>query len=173
MRRRGYSLAAGAMLAALVGATIAIPAQAAKKATPKTYPSLALENMQGKKEAIPLKAKGKTNLVVYWATWCIPCREEVPALNQLQKKYKAKGFSVRGVSADQNGWKVIKPFLKTVKMNYPVYLASDKALNAFGEIDALPAMFLIDSQGRVAKRYVGAQDMKKVEKDVQKAISAK
>ena len=89
------------------------------------------------------------------ATWCGPCKAEIPWFVVFESKYKGMRFAVVGVSMDEDGWKVVRPFLQQAKMNYAVLLGDEATGVKFGGIDSLPQTFLIDRQGRIAAKQMG------------------
>ncbi len=99
--------------------------------------------------------KGEVVLVNFWATWCGPCRSEMPELAALQKRYAARGFTVVGLSLDQGGMPVVRPFARSAGLNYPVLLAPAGVQEAFGGVPGIPASFLIGRDGRVAHAVEG------------------
>jgi peroxiredoxin len=99
--------------------------------------------------------KGKVVLLNFWATWCGPCKAEIPWFVEFENKYKGSGFAVLGVSMDDDGWKSVRPFVQQRLMNYSVALGDDALAAAFGGIDSLPQTFLLDREGRIAAKYVG------------------
>jgi peroxiredoxin len=99
--------------------------------------------------------KGKIVLLNFWATWCGPCKAEIPWFVEFESKYKGLGFAVLGVSMDDDGWKAVRPFLEQAKMNYTVMLGDEATASKFGGIDSLPQTFLIDRQGRIAAEQMG------------------
>ncbi|MGC2333934.1 MAG: TlpA disulfide reductase family protein [Candidatus Acidiferrales bacterium] len=101
--------------------------------------------------------KGKVVLLNFWATWCYGCRLEIPWLIQFQNKYKDRGFTVIGVSMDDAGWKVVRPFLAEKQMNYPVVVGTDNVSKRYN-IQSLPATFLIGRDGKIAASRVGDVD---------------
>lgn len=98
---------------------------------------------------------GKVLLVTFFATWCPPCRQEVPTLIQLQNDYGSKGFSVIGLSVDDRGSKVVVKMIEKEKINYPVLMAKGKTARDFGGIVGIPISFLVNKQGIIVKRYTG------------------
>lgn len=110
--------------------------------------------------------KGKVVVLDFWATWCGPCRAEIPGLIALQKQYSKQGLVVIGVSVDEAGAGVVKSFAQKLGMDYPVLLGDEKIEAAFGGIDAIPATFIIDRQGRVVKTHVGLTDQDEFEKEI-------
>jgi thiol-disulfide isomerase/thioredoxin len=114
-----------------------------------------------------LDVTGKTRLVVFWATWCGPCREEIPALMDFHRRFKDRNFEVDAVSLDEGGPSAVKPFVKAFKLPYPVYLATREAADAFGDVSSIPASFLVNSKGEIVRRYVGLQDPKVLEQDIE------
>ena len=108
---------------------------------------------------------GKVLLVTFFATWCPPCRQEVPTLIQLQKDYEPKGFSVIGLSVDK-GKKVVVKMIKKEKTNYPILMAKGKTARDFGGIVGIPISFLVNKQGVIVKRYTGYVQKSLLEKDI-------
>ena len=99
--------------------------------------------------------KGKVLLLDFWATWCGPCRIEIPWFMEFQRKLKDQGFSVLGVSMDDDGWDSVKPFASQMAINYRIVLGDDSTADQYGGIEALPTTFLIDRQGKIAAVHVG------------------
>jgi peroxiredoxin len=98
--------------------------------------------------------RGKPVLVNFWATWCAPCREEMPAMERLYTRHRERGFVLLAVSVDTDA-ELVKPFLKRYKLTFPVTLDANMDLaNAYG-VRALPASFLIDRDGYVAALALG------------------
>ena len=115
---------------------------------------------------------GKVVLVNFWATWCAPCREEIPWLIEMQKKYADKGFTVLGLAMDEEGKSVVAPFVskeqflieggQKAAMDYPIVLGNDDIANRFGGLFGYPTSILISRNGKIIKRITGEiskQDM--------------
>jgi len=98
---------------------------------------------------------GRVVVLDFWATWCGPCRAEIPALVALQKKYEKQGLTVVGISVDEAGAAPVNAFVQRTGINYPVVLADERVQQAFGGIEAIPTIFIIDRQGRLAAKHVG------------------
>ncbi|HEY2081280.1 MAG TPA: redoxin domain-containing protein [Verrucomicrobiae bacterium] len=115
--------------------------------------------------------KGKVVILDFWATWCPPCREEIPGFIALRQEYAKKGLVVIGVSEDQDGPDVVKKFMKELGMNYTVVMADDKTVKTFGEIEALPTTFIIDRNGQIVKQHVGGADKDDFEKEIKPLLN--
>jgi thiol-disulfide isomerase/thioredoxin len=100
--------------------------------------------------------RGRVVVLNFWATWCAPCRQEIPVLSALQARFGADGVDVIGVSLDEDGWAAITPFLSSARVSYPIALGNDDVAAAFGGVDALPATFVIDRDGVIHAKHVGA-----------------
>jgi peroxiredoxin len=116
--------------------------------------------------------KGKVVILDFWATWCGPCREEIPGFVALQKQYAKQGLVVIGVSVDAEGAKVVQPFIQKLGMNYPVVLSDDPVLQAFGDIEALPTTFIVDREGRIVKKHVGVTDQSEFENEIKPLLGS-
>ena len=118
----------------------------------KAAPQFALKDRSGK--IVRLKNyRGKVVILDFWATWCTGCKKEIPWFSEFQRKYGPKGFAVVGVSMDEGGWNVVKPFLAETHVPYRMLLGDDPTARRYG-IRNLPDTFLIDRQGRVAAAYM-------------------
>jgi len=103
----------------------------------------------------PVDYKGKVVLLDFWATWCGPCKIEIPWFMEFERQFKDQGFAVVGVSMDEDGWNVIKPYVQNMKMNYRILLGNDDVSTAYGGLDSLPTTLLIDRDGKIASVHVG------------------
>lgn len=99
--------------------------------------------------------RGQVVVVNFWATWCLPCRIEIPALQTLHEDHADGGVVVLGISTDVGGARVVPPYLEERGVTYPVALADGAVRRAFGGVDALPTTFVIDRDGVVRHRVVG------------------
>ena len=121
--------------------------------------------------------KGKVVLVNFWATWCEPCRTEIPWLIEFQNKYGPRGFTILGVSMDEDGKKAINPFLQKERfdvdghkeaINYPILLGNDGISQKFGGIMGLPTSMLYTRDGKKLRTIIGLVN----HDDISKAIES-
>ncbi len=110
--------------------------------------------------------KGKVVLLNFWATWCGPCKVEIPWFIEFQKEYKDRGFAVLGVSMDDEGWKVVKPYIQQHKLNYRVALGDNEVSKNYGGIDTLPTTLLIDRDGRMAALHLGLENKDEYQQEI-------
>ncbi len=120
---------------------------------PEMAPPLQAEDLAGK----PVNKNnwgGKVVLVNFWATWCPPCREEIPELLELQKEFKDR-LQIVGISEDEDPPASVLKFARQKGMTYPIVMATDQLIAEYGGVPALPTSFLIDTQGRVVQKHSG------------------
>ena len=134
-------------------------------------PSFSLKSVQGGNIVKSSSFDGKVLLLTFFATWCPPCAQEVPVLNDLQKELSASGFSVVGLSVDQQGPKVVAKFIKKKSITYPVLMAEAKTTSDFGGVYGIPVAFLVNKSGNVVKKYTGYVQHDILEKDVRSLLN--
>lgn len=110
-------------------------------------------------------------LLDFWATWCEPCRQEIPHFVDLQNKYGPQGLQVLGVSMDDS-MAPVQDFYRQLKMNYPVVLGNAKVGELYGGILGLPVAYLIGRDGRIRAKYTGAADISALETAIQHLLSS-
>jgi cytochrome c biogenesis protein CcmG/thiol:disulfide interchange protein DsbE len=132
-------------------------------------PSWQLSDVGGK----PVKLsdfKGKVVILDFWATWCPPCRKEISGFVAIQKKYADKGFTVIGVSVDEEGPSAVKPVVYELKVNYPIVVADAKIVSDYGGIEVVPTTFIIDRQGDISSVQEGFTDRATFEGQIQSLL---
>jgi len=143
-----------------------------------SVPDFTLKNLDGHDESLA-QFKGKVVLVNFWATWCAPCRIEIPWLMDLQEKYGPQGFTVLGVAMDEEGKSAVVPFVQKERfklgngsrpMNYPILIGNDDVAEKFGGLVGLPTTILISQDGRQIKRIDGLLSYDEVDKTIQSLL---
>ena len=131
----------------------------------KMAPDFALKDGAGKTVKLS-DFRGKVVLLNFWATWCGPCKIEIPWFIDFEQSYKDRNFTVLGVSMDDDGWKVVKPFVAERKINYPVVVGTEETSQQYGGIDALPTTYVIDRDGRIAAIHQGLVSKSEYENEI-------
>ena len=176
--RRG-KLAIVAVLAVALAASLylvnrywivpAVHTQAMTSGDHPEAPAISLTDIEGKRLDLA-DYKGKVVVLDFWATWCGPCRVEIPGLIEMQSKYAHQGFSVIGISFDDEAEPVVQ-FYKDFKMNYPVAIGNERLGELYGGVLGLPTTFVIGRDGRIYARHMGATDDSVIEGEVEQLLA--
>jgi len=147
----------GPILGITVLLGIWIVAGAASKTEKTSRPiDFVLKNLEGQEVRLQ-DYRGKMVLVNIWATWCGPCRAEIPDLVRIRNKYQDKGFEILGIVVSSRPENV-RDMVKKLKINYPILWGTEKALAPFGKINAIPRTFLLDRKGYIVEDILGSRD---------------
>jgi peroxiredoxin len=148
----------------------AVSAQGCSPDAPKANLDFTLKDMHGKDLKLS-SLKGQVVLLNFWATWCGPCRLEIPWFVELQEKYRDKGFRVIGVSVDDPP-EAMPPFAKQFKINYPLLVGQDRedVQNAFGPIFAVPITVIIGRDGKVCVKHIGPVTKEQFESEIKSLL---
>ena len=151
---------------------------AAAKDAAQPEPDLTLKDLDGKDVSLA-QYKGKVVLVNFWATWCEPCRFEIPWLIEMQQKYGAQGFVVLGVAMDDEGRSIVAPWVQKERfdvngaksqMNYPIVIGNDAAADKFGGLFGYPTSVLISRDGKQIKRITGIISPDEISKTIESQL---
>ncbi len=138
----------------------------------RAAPDFALKDENGKTVHLS-DYRGKVVLLNFWATWCGPCKIEIPWFVDFERRLKDQGFAVIGVSMDEDGWQAVKPFISELGVNYRVLLGDDSIAREYGGIDSLPTSFVIDRDGRIAAVHIGLVSKSRYENDLKQLFEAR
>ncbi len=160
-----HALAVSLILSACSSATQAQRSSVKPESQRRKAPDFALRDADGKLVRLS-DYRGKVVLLNFWATWCGPCRFEIPWFIEFERMHKHRGFAVLGISMDEDGWDVVKPYIRRLGVNYRILMGDDMVAQLYGGVDALPTTFLIDREGRIAGVHVGLVSKSRYERDL-------
>lgn len=132
-------------------------------------PNFTLRDLDGHEVRLSDSA-GKLRLIDFWATWCAPCREEIPGFKELYSKYADKGLAIIAISMDEEGAKVVRPFVEKERIPYTNLIGNDEVAQSFGGVLGLPTAFLVDKDGKILASWVGGVPRRIFEKKVREAL---
>jgi thiol-disulfide isomerase/thioredoxin len=132
-------------------------------------PDFTLESLDGKSMRLS-DLRGKAVLLNFWATWCSPCKIEMPWFIDLQKQYGAQGLQIVGVAMDDSSKEDISKFAKDMGVNYPVLLGKEAVGDAYGGVPALPESFFIGRDGKIVDKIIGLKGKAEIEDSIKKAL---
>lgn len=127
-------------------------------------PDFSLPDLTGQKLDLS-SYRGKVVLLDFWATWCDPCRDEIPHFVKLQNKYADQGLQIIGVSMDDEA-EPVRDFYQRFRMNYPVVMGNAKTGELYGGVFGLPIAFLIGRDGRITAKHIGATDISSLDREI-------
>ena len=134
-------------------------------------PDFSLASLDGKTLTLS-DYRGKAVLLNFWATWCEPCKIEMPWFVELQKQYGPQGLQVLGVAMDDTDPKDIADFAKKMGVNYPIVVGKEAVGDQYGGIPYLPSTFYIARDGKVLDRVYGLVSRSEIEGDIKKALAS-
>jgi len=145
------------------------PAQATTSGM-KMAPDFTLQSLDGKTVHLS-DFRGKAILLNFWATWCEPCKVEMPWIVDLQKKYASQGLQVVGVAMDDASPDEITKFTEQMGVNYPVVIGKDEVADSYGGLPFLPTTFYIGRDGKIVDKVLGIKGRGEIEDDIKKALA--
>jgi thiol-disulfide isomerase/thioredoxin len=141
-------------------------------------PDFTLKDLDGNDVSLS-QYKGKVVLINFWATWCDPCRIEIPWLIEMQQKYGDKGFTILGVAMDEEGKREVAPFVakerfnvngQKLPMSYPILLGNDAMADKFGGLLGYPTSILVSRDGKLIKRITGLISYEEISKAIESQL---
>jgi peroxiredoxin len=166
-------LALGLSACSSAGTNVEAAGSALKPAAQrKPAPDFTLEDSRGEKVKLS-SYRGKVVLLDFWATWCGPCKIEIPWFMEFEQELKPRGLVVLGVSMDDDGWSVVRPYIEQRKINYRILLGNDQVAGLYGGVDAMPTTFLIDRSGRIAAMHQGLSSKDDFKNEILQLLDAR
>jgi thiol-disulfide isomerase/thioredoxin len=147
-------------------------ASAARITQSTVAPDFSLESLDGKTMRLS-DLRGKAVLLNFWATWCGPCKIEMPWFVDLQNQYGSQGLQIVGVAMDDGSKEDIAKFAKDMGVNYPILIGKDSVGDQYGGVPALPESFLIARDGKVIDKIVGLRGKSEIEDAIKKALNTR
>lgn len=133
-------------------------------------PDFTLTTLDGKKVKLS-DYRGKAVLLNFWATWCGPCKVEIPWFMDLEKEYKPQGLVVLGVAMDDDGRQTVAKFAQEMKIDYTVVLGNDDVADQYGGVEGLPTTFYLDRNGKIVKKVAGLVSHSEIEDGIKEALA--
>lgn len=127
--------------------------------TGQQAPDFTLKDSTGK--GITLSSyRGRVVMINFWATWCPPCRQEMPSMEILFQEYNKKGFEILAISSDSQGEKIVKPFMEFYELSFTALMDTDGKVHSVYAVTAIPTTYIVDKNGAIAQKIMGPKDWK-------------
>lgn len=136
----------------------------------KSAPDFTLKTLDGKDLKLS-DLRGKAVVLNFWATWCPPCKVELPWFVDLQKQYGSQGLQIVGISEDEGGKEKVEQFVKEMGVNYTVAVDDSNVSEKYGDVEDLPTTFYIDRSGKIVQFAMGLVDRSEIEQNMKSALS--
>jgi peroxiredoxin len=150
-----YQLSGSTSLIATAQAAPLTPVAADSAAqAPRNAPDFELKDIEGKVHHLS-DYKGKVVILNFWATWCPPCKKEIPDFIELQKQYGEQGVQFLGIAMDDEGLDKVKPWVASHNLSYPILLPDGKVASSYGEMSSIPVTYFIDRKGMIRNTFIG------------------
>jgi peroxiredoxin len=151
---RGLKVLAGTVA---VGLAMVAMLLALRQRGPALAPDFSVPDLAG--QTVRLSAlRGKVVLLNLWTTWCPPCRDEMPSMERLHQQLRGRDFQLLAVSQDEDGRRVVEPFVRDMKLSFPVLVDPEHQVGERYGVWGYPETFLIDREGRIVERVIGPRD---------------
>jgi peroxiredoxin len=134
-----------------------------------TAPDFTLTSVDGKQMKLS-DLRGKAVLLNFWATWCGPCKVEIPWFMELEKEYAPQGLVIVGVSMDDDPRKDVPKFAQEMKIDYPILIGTEAVADQYGGVDGLPVTFYINREGKIVKKVMGLAGHSDIEDGIKQAL---
>ena len=158
------------LLAILIGMTF-LTGCGSDSATPQaaegTFKDFTLKDIDGNEVSLS-NFKGKVIILNFFATWCPPCRHEVPDFVEIYNEYKDDGLVIVGIAQDREGVSTVKPFAQKNNITYPVLVEDGSANKIYGPIRAIPTTLILDKEGNIVNKFIGFREKSVFESEIKK-----
>jgi thiol-disulfide isomerase/thioredoxin len=138
----------------------------------KPAPDFELTSLEGKTVKLS-DFKGRPVLINFWATWCGPCKIEMPWFIDLKKKYEGQGFEIIGIAMEDTENEKIAEFTKKIGVNYVIVKGKNSVADAYGDVQGLPTSFYVDREGKIVAQHAGLVSRSTIEDDIKLAVGEK
>ncbi len=125
----------------------------------QTAPDFTLKDASGKSATLSAY-KGRVIMINFWATWCPPCRQEMPSMELLFQEYNKKGFEILAISSDSQGEKIVKPFMEFYELSFTALMDTDGKVHSAYGVTSIPTTYIVDKKGSIAQKIMGPRDWK-------------
>ena len=163
-------VAAGMLFFGFHAARRSGPGQSSHSTKSSAAPDFTLDSLDGKSMRLS-DLRGKAVLLNFWATWCGPCKIEMPWFVDLQNQYGAQGLQIVGVAMDDSSKEDIAKFAKEMGVNYPVLIGKEAVGDEYGGVPALPESFFISRDGKIVDKIIGLKGKAEIEDAIKKALN--